>query len=189
MALHISTSQWYAIQTLSRHEDAVFRQLESRGYESFLPTHFVRRTWSDRVKTIRLPLFPGYLFCRIDPSIQARVVTTPGAVRIVGAGRTPYPVDDDEIEGIRMLVSSGRQVQPWPYISIGHHVRVVGGPLCGVRGVVVASGGQSRLVVSVTLLQRSVAVELDTAWLQMESDRGHDSLDSLAKGAVRCKTI
>lgn len=165
-----SGSFWFALNTKSRYEDFVARQLFGKGYEVFLPVYKARRKWSDRVKQIELPLFPGYLFCRFDPQNRFPILTTPGVIQIVGLGKTPIPVDESEISAIRTAVSSELTREPWPYLQIGQKVRVQCGPLSGVEGILVYIKGARRLVLSVTLLQRSVALEVDGAWVISATD-------------------
>jgi len=156
---------WYAIRVRSKYESVVSTTLRSKGYEEFLPLYRLRRRWSDRVKTLDLPLFPGYLFCRLDVRDRLLpVLTTPGVVRILGAGKTPIPIADEEIAAINTILSSGLPMQPWPFLSVGSRVYIERGPLAGVEGIIVNMEKTFRLVVSVTLLQRSVAVEIERDW-------------------------
>jgi transcription antitermination factor NusG len=157
---------WYALRVRSRHEDVVAVHLHARGYESFLPLYKSQRRWSDRVKEIDLPLFPGYVFCRFDPLNRLPILTVPGIVHTVGVGRTPIAIDETEIAAIQAAVKSGLPRQPWPFLEIGHRVRIERGPLCGVEGILLGFRGHQRLVLSVSLLQRSVAVQVDEAWVQ-----------------------
>jgi transcription antitermination factor NusG len=155
---------WFAIQTRPRWEKYVHDALAGKGYELFLPVYTSRRRWSDRIKELELPLFSGYLFCRLN--LEARrlpVLTTPGVRQIVGIGKAPVSVPDSEIDAVRAVVASGLAVQPWPFLRLGHRVRIRGGSLDGVEGILLASRKRHRLVVSVELLQRSVAVDVDQA--------------------------
>ena len=127
--------------------------------------YWSRRRWSDRIKVLQLPLFAGYLFSRFDPTHRARILEIPGVVLIVGLGRTPLPVDTHEIEAIRLVVNSGQPVAPWSRLEIGHPVRIERGPLCGLQGVLLRFKGASHLILSVQLLQRGVAVEIDESWV------------------------
>jgi transcription antitermination factor NusG len=137
-----------------------------KGYEQFLPWHVERRRWSDRVVNLELPLFPGYVFCRFDVVHRLPILTTQGVLEIVGAGKTPQPVEDEEIAALRIAAGSQLELEPWPYLAVGRHVQIVGGPLAGARGILLAVKKHHRLIVSVTLLQRSVAVEIpeSCAW-------------------------
>lgn len=157
---------WFAIQTRSRYERLVETQLRGKGYELFLPVYNCRRRWSDRIKELELPLFPGYLFCRFDPEDRLPILVTHGVLQVVGTQKTPTPVEDAEIAAIRTAVQSGLPTQPWPFLQIGQRVRVECGPLCGVEGILLQFRGHHRLALSVTLLQRSVAVEVDDSWIR-----------------------
>ncbi|MBZ5586328.1 MAG: hypothetical protein LAQ30_29905 [Acidobacteriia bacterium] len=156
---------WYAIRIQSRLGSVASATLRGKGYEEFLPLYRSRRRWSDRVKELELPLFPGYLFCRFDVSDRLMpILTTPGVIGIVGAGKTPVPVDDEEIGAIRAILRSGLAAQPWPFLQVGAKVYIERGPLAGVEGIIANTDKVYRLVVSVNLLQRSVAVEVDREW-------------------------
>ncbi|MGH9738310.1 MAG: transcription termination/antitermination protein NusG [Candidatus Acidiferrales bacterium] len=154
---------WFALQVRSRHELGVAKFLNGREYDPFVPVYQSRKRWSDRIKVVAEPLFPGYLFCRIDLDNRLPILTTPGVLQIVGFNRTPVPVDETEIDAIQSLVASGLPSQPWPYLHVGDRVQIGSGPLRGLEGLLVELKGSHRLVVSVTLLHRSVAVEIDSA--------------------------
>jgi transcription antitermination factor NusG len=156
---------WYAIRVQSKFENLASATLRGKGYEEFLPLYRSRRRWSDRVKELDLPLFPGYLFCRFDVHDRLLpILTTPGVISIIGAGRTPVSVDDEEIGAIRAILRSGLAAQPWPFLRVGSKVYVERGPLAGVEGIITNTDKVYRLIVSVSLLQRSVAVEIDREW-------------------------
>jgi len=161
---------WYALRVKPRCEKAVADALGGKGYEEFLPLHRERRRWSDRVVSVELPLFPGYVFCRFDAQRRLSILTTPGVLFVVSAGKLPVPVDDQEVAALRILVASQLQLEPWPYLHVGQRIQIVGGPLAGAEGILLSVRKQqrheNRLVVSVTLLQRSVAVEIpeSSAW-------------------------
>lgn len=157
---------WYALHVRSRHEKLVARMLARKGQECFLPTYPSRRGWCDRVVETELPLFSGYVFCRLDARYLLPVVSTPGVVRVVGAGNQPTPVKDEEIAALRSLAENRFRYEPWPFTEIGQRVRIRCGPLRGVEGVLLAVKGRDRLVVNVTLLQRACAVEIDRGWLE-----------------------
>jgi transcription antitermination factor NusG len=156
---------WFALQIRSRYEKIAASLLCGKGYELFLPAYKSRRRWSDRIKELEVPLFPGYLFCRFNPLDRLPILVTPGVIQVVGIGKSPVPVDDAEIAALQTAVQSGLPRQPWPFLQIGQRVRVECGPLCGLEGILVDFKGRHRLVLSVTLLQRSVAVEVDGAWV------------------------
>lgn len=157
---------WFALQVRTRHETAIAGFLEAKGYEQFVPLYKSRKRWSDRVKVMEAPLFPGYLFCRFDPQYRLPVLKTPGVIQVIGYNRIPAPIDETEIHAIQTLIASGLQTQPWPFLAVGDHVRIESGALRGLDGIVVKLKENHRLVVSVTLLRRSVAVEIDSALVE-----------------------
>jgi transcription antitermination factor NusG len=117
------------------------------------------------LKELELPLFSGYLFCRLDLNKRLPIILTPGVIRFVGIGKTPLPVDEKEMAAVMAIVSAGLLAEPHPYLRVGQRVRIDHGTLAGVEGIVRLAKKAARLVVSVSLLQRSVAVEIDEAWL------------------------
>jgi transcription antitermination factor NusG len=157
---------WYAIRVRSRFEFIASGVLRGKGFEEFLPLCHSSRHWSDRVKETATPLFSGYVFCRFDASAPLPVLTTPGVVQIVSAGRIPSPVDNREISILRDLCGSGLPLQPWPYLQVGRRVLIERGPLAGTEGVVLETKGRYRLVASISLLQRSVSAEIDRDWVR-----------------------
>ena len=158
--------RWYALRVRSRREYMVGTHLEARGYKSFLPLYKCRKRWSDRFKEIEQPLFPGYVFCQFNTLNRLPILSIPGVVHVVGVGRIPTPVDESEITAIRTAVMYGLPSQPWPFLRVGHRVRIEYGPLSGLEGILLGFGAHQRLVLSVTLLQRSVAVQVDEAWVK-----------------------
>ncbi len=161
-----SQLEWYALCVRARHERIAWSVLQNKGYETYLPLYRSRRKWSDRITELELPLFPGYVFCRFDPSDRrVPILTTPGVQHIVGAGRSPLPVDESELAAVRAVIASGLAAEPWPYLKAGHRVRIDAGALEGLEGILVEVKKHHRLVISVTLLQRSVAVEIDRTWV------------------------
>ncbi len=157
---------WYAVRVRSNAEKMVHTALVRKEYESFLPTYRSRRRWSDRIKELDTPLFPGYAFCRFDAAKRLPILTTPGVVSIVSSAQGPIAVDERELASVRSMVLSGSVVGPWPFLREGQFVSVERGPLAGVEGIIVTLKNQYRLVVSVSLLQRSVAVEIDRDWVR-----------------------
>ena len=157
---------WFAVRVTPRSEVRVGGQLSLRGLEAYVPTQQVKRRWSDRSRVLPEPLFPGYLFCRFNPLEWIRIVEVPGAIQVLSIGNSPIPIPEAEIESIRAVLASGSIVTPWPYLQAGQQVRIDAGPLAGVRGIVLRSeSGNPRVVVSVTLLQRSVAAEIERDWI------------------------
>jgi transcriptional antiterminator RfaH len=152
---------WYGVRTRSNCERIVSTGLQNKGFGAYLPVYHSRRRWSDRVVDSQLPLFPGYVFCRFDASKRLPVVSTPGVVSVIGFGNDPAPIPDHEIQAIETILKSGLATEPCPFLREGQRVRVTHGSLKDVEGILVKKKADWRLVVSVTMLQRSVSVELD----------------------------
>jgi transcription antitermination factor NusG len=152
---------WFALQTEPRREKKVAFFLEQKGYEFLLPMYRQKRRWTHRTVTMELPLFPGYIFCRFDSSVSGTAVSTPGVSRIVGFGGQPSNIPSDEINSLQLLAGSTLLREPWAYIPDGTLVQIETGPLAGAEGIICADNDRRRLVISVSLLQRSVAVQLD----------------------------
>ena len=158
----MATHSWYGLRTKSRFEKAAAASLAYKGYQYYRPTYRSRRRWSDRMTEVQAPLFPGYVFCRFDVSQRLPILVIPGIVSVVGIGREPASIPDEEIAAIETVLRSGLNAEPWPYLPEGQRVRVDKGSLNGIEGIVVKSKkGAWRMVVSVTLLQRSLSVEID----------------------------
>jgi len=164
---------WYALNVRTRFEKVVARNLRGKGYEEFLPTYTRSSRWSDRVKQIELPLFPGYVFCRFNPHDRLPILTIPGVNAVVGFGKTFMPVQESELHSVRAVVQSGVFCEPWPYVEVGQRVVVERGPLAGTEGLVTMVKNTYRLVISVNMLQRSVAVEIDRDCLKPLSTEIH----------------
>lgn len=158
--------RWYAAHTCANHEKRVAEQLELRSVENFLPLYPSVRHWRDRRVRLELPLFPGYVFVRLALRDRLRVLQFPGVARLVGFGGLPAPLEDSEVEAIRACLVSGVQAQPYPFLTVGRRVRVKSGPLKGLRGILVRKKNQFRFVISVDLIMRSVAAEIDVAELE-----------------------
>jgi transcription antitermination factor NusG len=156
---------WFAVLARTSREKTASLLLENAGYECFVPTSKYTRRWSDRSKEVEVPLFPGYFFCRMNPHNRLPVLMTPGVIQIVGVGKTPIPVEEEEISAIRLVGKSGLPIMPWPYLEVGHVVRIEEGPLQGLTGIVLKIKSGLKLVLSVSLLQRSVAVEIERKWV------------------------
>ena len=156
---------WFAILVRTSREKSACLLLENAGYECFLPISKYMRRWSDRMKETEVPLFPGYLFCRMNPHNRLPLLMTPGVIQIVGVGKTPVPVDEQEIAAIQRVAQSGVSTMPWPYLQVGHVARIEEGPLRGMTGIVIRIKSGLKLVLSVNLLQRSIAVEIDRGWV------------------------
>jgi transcription antitermination factor NusG len=153
--------RWYALTVRHQHEQQTERVLRSQGWETLVPRYCSRRQWSDRVKEIELPLFSGYVFCRFPLGDRVRVEDTPGVAQIVKFNGLAAPLQDREIAEMQSMLVSGAKLSPWPYLRAGDRVQVVRGPLRGLEGTLLRDGGEARLVVSVEMLQRSIAAEVD----------------------------
>jgi transcription antitermination factor NusG len=156
-----NVDRWYALQLRTRWESSTATLLCGKGYQTFLPTYKISRRGSSRPKEVRAPLFPGYLFCRFNVCDRLPVLITPGVISVVGTGRVPIPVEESEIEAIQRMVSTGVPLEPCPYLEVGQLIRVEDGALSGIEGVLTSFKGTRRIVVSISLLRRSVALEID----------------------------
>jgi transcription termination/antitermination protein NusG len=156
-----SSLPWFALLTQPKHEHTAERGLRQQGFETYLPAHNVKRRWSDRVKIVHTVLFPGYVFCRLASRDKLRALTSPAIRSIVSVGRDPVAVAESEIDAIRAVIASGRPVDLCPYLRVGEQVRITEGPFTSVRGVIVRTQSNWRVVVSVEALGCSVSVEVD----------------------------
>jgi transcription antitermination factor NusG len=158
----LDQARWYAVRTRSRHEKLVARQLESQGIESFLPLLTQTHKWSDRSKQVETPLFSGYAFLRMVPSSdeRVRILRTQGVVSFVGVQGCGTPIPDHQIEGIKTLLASRIPYEERTFLQIGQRVRVRGGALDGMQGILVAENGDRSLVISVEPIQRSLCVRV-----------------------------
>lgn len=141
------------------------QSLSAKGYEEYLPVYRTRKRWSDRMMESELPLFPGYVFCRFEAHHRLPILTTPGVVSIVSAGKIPFPIPEEEISGIQAALASGLAVLPCPYLKQGQRVRLKEGALEGVEGILLHEKSEWRVVLSIELLQRSVSIEVDREWV------------------------
>ena len=159
--INTPAQQWYALAVKPRHDRAVSGALEHKGYQTLVPLYKKRRRYSERTRESELPLFPGYIFCRFSSSIRLPILTTPGVMQILGAGRTPIPVEESEIASLQTALRLQLPVQPFPFLKTGQKVRINEGALEGVEGIVMSFKQCFRLVLSISLLQRSVLLEID----------------------------
>ena len=157
---------WYALRVKARQEKSTAEILRNKGYIEFLPLYTSTQRWSDRIQKVQLPLFPGYLFCRFDFDDRLPILKTPGVVHIVGTGQLAHPVHEHEISALQAVVKSGLLTQPWPFLKVGQRVIIQDGPLRNVEGLVADIRDQRHLIVSITLLQRSVAVCIERSWIR-----------------------
>jgi transcription antitermination factor NusG len=153
--------KWYALQVRSRFEKVVSMHLQGKGYRDYLPLYKSRRRWSDRVKEIEVPLFPGYVFCKFDVRDKLPILVIPGVMTVVSFGSGAISIPDHEIDGVQNIVNSGLMYGPFPFMSSGTPVRVRYGPLRGLEGQVVEVKNTYQLIISITMLSRSVSVAID----------------------------
>ena len=156
---------WFGVHTRSNQEKVTATVLSIKGYDHYLPTYQSKKRWSDRVVVTEKPLFPGYVFCRFDPKILLPILTTPGVVSVVGFGNDPAPIEDGEIHAVQAVLQSGLHTEPCPFLQEGQRIRVNQGSLTGLEGILTRKKSEWRMVVSVAMLQRSIAVEIDREWI------------------------
>ena len=161
-----AAGSWYALYTRHQHENTVAQILTNKGYEVFLPLYSVAHRWQDRTKQLRLPLFPCYVFLRGTFGGWLHVLTTPGVHTIVGWGGRPAVIPEVEIEAVRQVVNSSLRFEPHPFLKCGDRVRIKSGPLRGLEGILVRKKNLFRLVITVEMLGKSAAVEIDTCSLE-----------------------
>src|SRR5437588_5091424 len=158
--------QWFASYTRSRHEKKIADELQQRSVECFLPLYETVREWNNGRFKVQFPLFPGYVFVRIPLVERLRVLQVPGVVRLVGPNGSPIPLPQSDIDIMRDALRKGVLATPHPYLKVGSWVRITGGPLNGLEGILLRKKGSPRVVVSVDLIMRSIAVDVDAAFLE-----------------------
>lgn len=161
--------QWFAAYTVTRHEKVVARQMEERSIETFLPLHRSWRHWKDRRKLIELALFPSYVFVKIPARDRLRVLQIPGVVSMVGYNGQLAALPAEEIERLRNGLENNIYAEPCPYLRVGRRVRVVRGPMTGAEGILTRRKDKCRFVISVEVLMRSIAVEINGCDLELVS--------------------
>lgn len=172
--------QWFALEVKCRQEKAIAENLRSKGYEAFAPSSHTRRKWHNRVQEVETPLFPGYVFGKFDARFRLPILMTPGVRSVVGYGRVPSPLDPAEIDAVRNVLLAQLSVERCPYFAEGDRVRIVGGPLAGVTGILLKHRSSYRVVLSVSLIQQSIRVEVDSEILIAEPAHDRPSRLSLA---------
>jgi transcription antitermination factor NusG len=156
--------RWYAVRTRSRHEKMATQQLQTRGIETFLPVVTQTHRWSDRKKVVEVPLFSGYTFVRVayaSNEQRIQVLQTHGVAGFVGIQRTGDPIPDNQIEDIRTLLSNKVDIKAHSFLKIGQRVRVRGGALDGVEGILVSANGDRSLVISLKSIERSLSIRVE----------------------------
>jgi transcription termination/antitermination protein NusG len=158
-------NRWIALQVRGGWELRSARGLRDRGYEEFVPLYREKREWSDRIKLVDKPLFTGYVFIRFNASNRQTVVSVPGFLRFVGVGSAPLPIDDQEIDALKIACRMNVPCGPCSFLEIGEPVQITSGPLAGLTGKVVRHKSAHRIVISVSLLQMSAFVEINDTQL------------------------
>jgi transcription antitermination factor NusG len=159
---------WYALKIRPRFEKLAARHLRDKGYVEYLPLHKSTRRWSDRIKTAEFPLVPGYMFCRFDIQDMLPILLVPGVLSVVGVGKALATIPESQISSIQQAVDSKMRCEAWPFVQVGQSISVESGPLAGLKGIVVEVKSSFRLILSVPLLQRSVAVEIESHWTDFD---------------------
>jgi transcription antitermination factor NusG len=162
MPVSLREPQWFAAYTCANHEKRVAMELSVRGVEHFLPLYSSVRRWKDRRVQLELPLFPGYVFVRLPLCERLRVLQIPSVVRLVGFGGLPVPLPNEEMELMRSGLSQSAGVLPYPFLTVGHRVRITEGPFAGLEGVLKRKKSSLRVVISLELIQRSIMVDVDS---------------------------
>jgi transcription antitermination factor NusG len=180
-------ARWHALYTRHQHERLVAHALTGKGFDIFLPQYRAIHRWKDRRKELEVPLFPNYVFIQGGLDRMLNILTTPGVHSLVSWGGRPADIPQDEIDAVRRLVESPLRIQPHPYIKCGDRVRIKSGPLEGIEGILVRSKSAYRLVLSVEMLSRSAAVEVDASMVERVRGSEPDRRDALrigTRGAV-----
>jgi len=162
----LQSSPWYAVYTKHQHEKTACELLTGKGFEVLLPLYQARRHWKDRMKVVSLPVFPCYLFLRTNLVRRLEILQTPGVFWLVESGGHACQIPNSEIEAVRRITQSSAAVEPHPYLKCGDQVRVRQGALAGIEGVLVRVRNRYRVVVSVNLLQKAMAVEVDFSMVE-----------------------
>src|SRR5208283_3408781 len=166
LAFGYSEPRWYAAYTSANHEKRIAMQLGQRSLEHFLPLYDSVRRWKDRRMLLQLPLFPGYVFAHFALRDRLQVLQIPGVAKLVSFNGLPAALPQQEIEALRASLESGLRAEPHPYLKVGRRARVKAGPLRGMQGILVRRKNRSRFVISLDLIMRSVAVEVDALELE-----------------------
>ena len=166
MPLAMRQPQWYAVYTCANHEKRVVAELQARAVENFLPLYPSVRRWKDRRVRLDFPLFPGYVFIHLALQNRLRVLEIPSVVRLVGFNGQPAALPNEEMEILRSGLRQNLLAEPHPLLTVGRRVRITGGPFAGLEGVMKRKKSGLRVVVTLELIQRSVAVDVDAADVQ-----------------------
>jgi transcriptional antiterminator NusG len=188
LAVNCLQKRWYAAHTRANHEKLVAEQLGRRAVEHFLPLYQSVRKWADRRKRLEVPLFPGYIFVRLPFQERLRVLEIPSVARLVGFDNLPTPLPDAEMEAMRNGLTRHLRAVPHPYLKVGRRVRVIRGPLEGCEGILLRNKGDFRVVLSIDLIMRSVAVEVGAEDIVLVSASAGQTASALHLAGEAMKT-
>jgi transcription antitermination factor NusG len=174
---------WYALYTRHQHEKTVAQILNGKGFETLLPLYPAARRWADRTKLLFLPLFPCYVFINAGLERRLAIMMTPGVHAVVSNAGQPTAIPNEEIDAVRQAVESGARVEPHPLLKYGDWVRVKCGPLAGIEGILTRKKNLYRLVLSVEMLGKAVAVEVD-AFLVERLNGKRSNVDGISRAAA-----
>jgi transcription antitermination factor NusG len=163
----VSAAQWFAVRVKPRFEKAVASAAHKKGFEAFLPVCLWHREGSERSKRVRQPLFPGYVFCRLDAAPHRfALLTIPGVLHIVAVGTVPALISDAEITALQNATRSQLRVEPWPLVEAGERIRLRSGSASGIEGFLIQAHKQPRVVINLPTLKMAVAVEIEQSWVE-----------------------
>ncbi len=156
-------AHWYAVHTRAKHEKRIAAELQERGIETFLPVASQVHRWSDRRAVVEVPLFPCYVFVHMDLISTPRltVLRTAGVFRFVGFSSGPSPIPDVQIEAVQAVLANRLPISSCGFVRVGQRVRIRGGALEGVEGLLVGHNGGRKLIISIDLIQQSMAVAVE----------------------------
>lgn len=189
VAENLNVEHWYAIQVRPNSEKVVCRHLQSQNIEHLFPTSLLHKAQKSNRRTEAAPIFPGYLFVHLSWPTGPRLYKVPHVIRVLGLGKEPTPIDEREVDAIRLVVSSSEERMPWRHFIRGEHVTLVDGPLKGLEGIFLEEKHKNLVIVSVPLLQRAMAVVVEREWLAPATEfyptirfhaSGHSSYSSVA---------
>lgn len=186
-SVNCTASQWYAAYVCANHEKRVAKQLGCRSVEHFLPLYPSVRLWKDRRMQLELPLFPGYIFVRMELGDRLRVLQTPGVVHLVGFGGRPVALPEEEVARLREGLTADLRPEPWTYLTTGRQVRILRGPLEGFQGILLRRKGRLRFVLSLDLIRRSIIADVDVADLAPVGQRGSTKTADEAMVPTGCR--
>ena len=178
------SARWYALRVRPNSERRTVAALEAKGFEAIVPLCWRYRTWANRLRKVQRAMIPGYVFVRFEAQLRMPILTVPGVCYIVGTRSGPVPVDPDELVVIRRIADSPAMSEPWPFLSVGQTVSLEGGPLRGIYGRLISQGKNLKVIVSISLLQRSVAVEVDRCWVRPSSESANRAAAVAAGGSA-----